>query len=104
MPGSAKLFPIRNTEVTNLCVFTLRSMTATLPLSLVEALITEMRKRKIILPAIYAVEHLAWAVRERAHRGVPPHCHQANFPKYPLNEKFVFFIEPTFIFIVLGNN
>jgi len=37
---------------------------------LVEALITEMRKRKIILPAIYAVEHLAWAVRERAHRRI----------------------------------
>lgn len=33
---------------------------------LVEALITEMRKRKIILPAIYAVKHVAWAVRERA--------------------------------------
>lgn len=27
-----------------------------------------MRKRKIFLPAIYAVEHLAWATRERAHR------------------------------------
>jgi hypothetical protein len=26
---------------------------------LVEALITKMRKRKIILPAIYAVEHVA---------------------------------------------
>lgn len=37
---------------------------------LVEALITEMRKRKIILPAIYAVEHLAWATRERAHRRI----------------------------------
>ncbi|HDR5272770.1 TPA: DUF4158 domain-containing protein, partial [Bacillus thuringiensis] len=37
---------------------------------LVEALITEMRKRKIILPAIYAVEHVAWAVRERAHRKI----------------------------------
>lgn len=37
---------------------------------LVEALITEMRKRKIILPAIYAIEHLAWAVRERAHRRI----------------------------------
>ncbi|XMA23507.1 Tn3 family transposase (plasmid) [Bacillus bombysepticus] len=37
---------------------------------LVEALIIEMRKRKIILPAIYAIEHLAWATRERAHRRV----------------------------------
>ncbi|HDR7612929.1 TPA: Tn3 family transposase [Bacillus mycoides] len=37
---------------------------------LVEALITEMRKRKIILPAIYAIEHLAWAVRERAYRKI----------------------------------
>lgn len=37
---------------------------------LVEALIIEMRKRKIILPAVYAVEHLAWAVRERAHRRI----------------------------------
>ncbi len=35
---------------------------------LVEVLIKEMRKMKIILPAIYAVEHLAWAVRERAKR------------------------------------
>ncbi|WP_409193991.1 DUF4158 domain-containing protein [Bacillus cereus] len=35
---------------------------------LVEALITEMRKRQIILTAIYVIEHLAWAVRERAHR------------------------------------
>lgn len=33
---------------------------------LVEALIQEMRKRKIILPAVYAIEHLAWSVRERA--------------------------------------
>ncbi|EOQ01285.1 DUF4158 domain-containing protein, partial [Bacillus cereus] len=48
---------------------------------LVEALIIEMRKRKIILPAMYAVEHLAWAVRERAQRrtfkqlvqGLSPH-------------------------------
>jgi len=40
-----------------------------------------MRKRKIILPAMYAVEHLAWAVRERAQRrtfkqlvqGLSPH-------------------------------
>ncbi|HEQ3529414.1 TPA: DUF4158 domain-containing protein, partial [Bacillus cereus] len=37
---------------------------------LVEVLITEMRKRKIILPAMYAIEHLAWAVRERAHRRI----------------------------------
>ncbi|HDR5272810.1 TPA: DUF4158 domain-containing protein, partial [Bacillus thuringiensis] len=37
---------------------------------LVEVLITEMRKRKIILPAIYAIEHVAWAVRERAHRRI----------------------------------
>lgn len=33
---------------------------------LVESLITEMRNRKIILPAIYAIEHLGWSVRERA--------------------------------------
>ncbi|SFC79063.1 hypothetical protein SAMN04488168_109162 [Bacillus sp. 491mf] len=40
-----------------------------------------MRKRKIILPAMYAVEHLAWAVRERVQRrtfkqlvqGLSPH-------------------------------
>ncbi|PGU92156.1 DUF4158 domain-containing protein, partial [Bacillus cereus] len=37
---------------------------------LVEALVIEMRKRKIILPAIYAIEHLAWSVRERAHRRI----------------------------------
>lgn len=33
---------------------------------LVESLLTEMRNRKIILPAIYALEHLGWSVRERA--------------------------------------
>uniref|UniRef100_UPI00402A7CE3 Tn3 family transposase n=1 Tax=Bacillus sp. DX2.2 TaxID=3073452 RepID=UPI00402A7CE3 len=40
---------------------------------LVEALIHEMRKRKIILPAVYAVEHLAWSVRERARRKIFKH-------------------------------
>ncbi|MEC3435162.1 DUF4158 domain-containing protein, partial [Bacillus cereus] len=35
-------------------------------LVLVDLLIQEMRKRKIILPAMYAVEHLVWAVCERA--------------------------------------
>ncbi|AAM26099.1 MULTISPECIES: Tn3 family transposase [Bacillus] len=37
---------------------------------LVEALIQEMRKRKIILPAVYAIEHLAWSVRERARKRI----------------------------------
>ena len=37
-------------------------------LVLVDLLIQEMRKRKIILPAMYAVEHLVWAVCERAER------------------------------------
>ncbi|WP_420820972.1 Tn3 family transposase [Shimazuella alba] len=33
---------------------------------LVESLVTEMRNRKVILPAIYTIEHLGWSVRERA--------------------------------------
>jgi TnpA family transposase len=33
---------------------------------LVESLLSEMRNRKIILPATYAMEHLGWSVRERA--------------------------------------
>jgi TnpA family transposase len=33
---------------------------------LVESLIQEMRNQRIILPAIYAMEHLGWSVRERA--------------------------------------
>jgi TnpA family transposase len=33
---------------------------------LVEVLMAEMRKSKIILTAIYALEHLPWVVRERA--------------------------------------
>ncbi|MGQ7171506.1 DUF4158 domain-containing protein, partial [Escherichia sp. R-CC3] len=37
-------------------------------LVLVDLLIQEMRKRKIILPAMYAIEHLVWAVCERAER------------------------------------
>ncbi|PGT99578.1 Tn3 family transposase [Bacillus cereus] len=40
---------------------------------LVEALIHEMRKPKIILPAVYAVEHLAWSVRERTRRKIFKH-------------------------------
>jgi hypothetical protein len=37
-------------------------------LVLVDLLIQEMRNRKIILPAMYAIEHLVWAVCERAER------------------------------------
>ncbi|MBM7585655.1 TnpA family transposase [Bacillus pakistanensis] len=48
---------------------------------LVEALVTEMRRRKIILPAIYAVEHLAWAVRERAQRRTFKQLVQGLSPK-----------------------